>query len=95
MNKTQLVAAIAAKADITKAEAAKYLNTVLGVVADTLSANEEIAVPDFGKFVIKHVPERNGINPTTKEKITIKAHDKIVFKPYENLRIYSRKHLPY
>ena len=95
MNKTQLVAAIAAKADLTKAEAAKYLNTVLGVVADTLSANEEIAVPDFGKFVIKHVPERQGINPATKEKITIEAHDKIVFKAFDNLSIYSRKHLPY
>ena len=95
MNKTQLVAAIAAKADITKAEAAKYLNTVLGVVADTLSANEEIAVPDFGKFVIKHVTERQGINPATKEKITIEAHDKIVFKAFDNLSIYSRKHLPY
>lgn len=93
MNKTQLVAAVAAKTEISKNDANKLVNAVLGAIADNLTEGDgELAIPDFGRFVVKDVPERQGINPQTKEKITIEAHKKVVFKASDNLSIFSRKH---
>ncbi len=93
MTKTQLIDTVAKKAEVSKAEAAKYVNTVLGVIADNLSEGDgEVSVIDFGRFFVKHVPERLTNNPRTNEKITVEAHDKVVFKPSDNMSIYSRKH---
>lgn len=93
MNKTQLTAIVAEKAGVSKAEAAKYVNIVLGTIADNICDGDgEVSIPDFGRFFVKEVPARQGINPQTKEKITIEAHDKVVFKPSDNLNIFSRKH---
>lgn len=93
MNRTQLIDAVAAKAEISKANAAKYVNAVLGIIADNLcEGDHEIAIPDFGRFFVKHVAERQGTNPATGEKMTIEARDKVVFKASENMSIFSRKH---
>lgn len=93
MNRTELIAKVAERAEVTKADAAKYVNAVLGVIADNLTkGDKELALPDFGRFFVKEVPERQGLNPRTKEKITIEAHEKIVFKPSDNMDLYSRKH---
>lgn len=93
MNRTELIARVAERAEITKADAAKYVNAVLGVIADNLTkGDQELALPDFGRFSVKQIPERQGINPQTKEKITIEAHEKIVFKPSDNMDLYTRKH---
>ena len=81
MNKTQLTAIVAEKTGISKADAAKYVNAVLGTIADTLTeGDKEVAIPDFGRFLVKSVPERQGINPATKEKIEIPAKKVIKFK---------------
>jgi len=93
MNKTQIVTAFAEKAGITKADATKYFHTLMGVMADNIvDGDGEIAIPDFGKFSIKHVAERQGVNPATGEKITIAARDKVVFKASDSLQYYTRKH---
>lgn len=93
MNRTELIACVAERAEVSKSEAAKYVNAVLGVIADNLTkGDKELALPDFGRFSVKQVPERQGINPQTKERITIEAHEKIVFKPSDNMDLYSRKH---
>lgn len=93
MNRTQLIEAVAAKAEVSKVQAAKCVNTVLGVIADNLcEGDHELAIPDFGRFAVKHVAERQGVNPATGEKITIEARDKVVFKASDNLSIFSRKH---
>ncbi len=93
MNRTELIAQVAQRAEITKADAAKYVNAVFGVVADNMvKGDKELSLPDFGRFFVKQVPERQGVNPRTKEKITIDAHEKIVFKPSDNMDLYSRKH---
>lgn len=93
MNRTELIAQVAERAEVTKADAAKYVNAVLGVIADNLTkGDKDLALPDFGRFSVKQVPERQGVNPRTKEKITIEAHEKIVFKPSDNMDLYSRKH---
>ncbi len=93
MNKTQLVENVADKADLTKTEASQLVNVVLGAIADNICDGDgEVAIPDFGRFMIKQIAERQGFNPSTKEKIIIPAHEKIVFKPSDNISIYSRKH---
>lgn len=93
MNKTQLAAAVADRMGISKADAAKYVNAVFGVIADNITdGDKEVTIPDFGRFFVKEVSARQGINPQTKEKITIEAHDKVVFKPSDNMDIFSRKH---
>ncbi|EGN58112.1 transcriptional regulator [Hallella multisaccharivorax DSM 17128] len=93
MNRTELIAKVSERAEISKNDAAKCLNAVLGAIADNLTkGDKELALPDFGRFSVKQVPERKGINPRTKEEITIEAHEKIVFKASDNMDLYSRKH---
>lgn len=93
MNKTQIVAAFAEKAGITKTDASKFFNALMGVMADNIVEGDgEISIPDFGRFFIKHVAERQGVNPATGEKITIAARDKVVFKASDSLPYFSRKH---
>ena len=88
MNKTQIVAAFAEKAGITKVDASKYFNALMGVMADNIvDGDGEIAIPDFGRFSVKH-----GVNPATGAKITIAARDKVVFKASDSLPYFSRKH---
>ena len=93
MNRSELIAAVAARLDTTKGNAAQMVDTVLGVIADRLTEErEEVAIADFGRFSIKQQPERQGINPQTGEKMTIEAKEKIVFKASTSLEYYSRKH---
>lgn len=93
MNKTQLAAMVAERTGASKAVATRYVDAVLGCMADTIYEGDgEVAIPDFGRFSVKNVPERQGVNPATGEKITIEAHDKVVFKPSDNMGIYTRKH---
>lgn len=93
MNRTQLIESFAQKAEITKTVAAKYVNTMLGIIADDLTeGDQELSIPDFGRFFVKHVAEHQGVNPATGEKMTIEARDKVAFKASDNLSIFSRKH---
>ena len=93
MNRSELIAAVAARLETTKGNAAQMVDTVLGVIADRLTEErEEVAIADFGRFSIKQQPERQGINPQTGEKMTIEAKEKVVFKASTSLEYYSRKH---
>jgi nucleoid DNA-binding protein len=93
MEKTQLIAALAEKAGISKAGAQRYVDAVLGIIADNITNGDGVlSITDFGRFEVRQVAERNGVNPATQEKITIPAHDRIVFRASDNMDIYSRKH---
>lgn len=73
MNKVELVAAIADKAGITKADAERALNAFTETVADTLKKGEQIALVGFGTFGVVERAAREGRNPTTGETIKIAA----------------------
>ena len=93
MNRTELIAAVAERTGSTKANAAKTVDAVFGVIADCLTEEkQEVAIADFGRFYIKQQAERQGFNPQTGEKITIEAKEKIAFKASTSLEYYSRKH---
>ena len=80
MNKTDLVNAIAAEAQLSKADAKKALDATLNALAGALKARDKVALIGFGTFAVNERPARTGINPATKEKIQIEAKKVIKFK---------------
>ncbi len=79
MNKTDLVNAIAA-AGLTKADSKKALDAVLDSISGALAKGDKVAILGFGTFAVNERPAREGINPATKEKITIAAKKVVKFK---------------
>ncbi len=73
MNKTQLVEAIAASANLKKKDAEAALNAFTAVVADTLKKGEKVQLIGFGTFEVRERGERTGRNPATGAAITIPA----------------------
>jgi DNA-binding protein HU-beta len=80
MNKTDLVEKIAAGADISKVDAKKALEAAVAAMKDALVKGDKIALVGFGTFSISERPAREGINPLTKEKISIAAKKVVKFK---------------
>lgn len=80
MNKTELVEKIAAVAGLTKADSKKALDATLDAIKEALAANDKVALVGFGTFSVNERPAREGINPATKEKITIAAKKVAKFK---------------
>lgn len=79
MNKTDLVNAIAAQG-LSKADSKKALDAVLDAFSGALKEGDKVAILGFGTFSINERPAREGINPATKEKITIAAKKVVKFK---------------
>jgi len=73
MNKTQLVADIADKADLTKVQAKAALEQILTSVTDSLKDGEPVQLIGFGTFKVNHRAARAGRNPSNGEEIQIKA----------------------
>ncbi len=86
MNKTELVAAVAAKADISKKDAEKAVAAVIDAVVDTLKAGEKVQLVGFGTFEVRERAARTGINPQTKQTIEIAASKNPVFKAGKALK---------
>ena len=80
MNKTELVASIAEKANITKKDAEKALAAFVDSVVAELKAGEKVQLVGFGTFEVRERAARQGINPQTKQAITIAASKNPVFK---------------
>ena len=80
MNKTELVAAIASKANISKKDAEASVKAFTEVVAEELKKGEKIQLVGFGTFSVAKRPAREGINPATKQKIKIAAKKVAKFK---------------
>jgi DNA-binding protein HU-beta len=81
MNKTELVEKIAESAGISKGDAKKALDATVAAIKDALVAGEKVSLIGFGTFSVNERPAREGINPATKEKITIAAKKVAKFKP--------------
>ncbi len=81
MTKAELVNLIAEKGDYeVKKDAEKALSTVIAAITDALVQGEKIALVGFGTFEVKQKAAREGINPSTKEKISIPARKVPSFK---------------
>ncbi|MDD6660086.1 MAG: HU family DNA-binding protein [Eubacteriales bacterium] len=71
MNKTELVAAVAAKAELSKKDAEAAVNAVFDSVKDALAEGDKVSLIGFGTFAVKTRAARTGLNPRTKETIEI------------------------
>ena len=86
MNKTDLIDAIAAAADLPKASAGRALDAIVDSITDALSKGEQVALVGFGTFAVKHRAAREGRNPQTGQSIQIKASNVPGFKPGKALK---------
>jgi DNA-binding protein HU-beta len=86
MNKTELVAAIAVKAELSKKDAEKALKAFTEVVGEELKKGEKIQVVGFGTFEVSERAAREGRNPQTGETMTIKASKSPKFKAGKALK---------
>ncbi|MBD2439796.1 HU family DNA-binding protein [Nostoc sp. FACHB-110] len=73
MNKGELVDTVAAKTNITKKQADEVISAFLEVVTEAVANGEKVTLIGFGSFERRKRSEREGLNPKTKEKITIPA----------------------
>ncbi len=73
MNKSELVDAIAAQADLSKAAAGRALDAAVDAVRKALKKNDTVTLVGFGTFYVGTRAERNGRNPRTGKSIRIKA----------------------
>ena len=80
MNKSELVVALAQKAELSKKDAEKALNAFVEVVTETLKAGDKVQLVGFGTFESKERPARTARNPRTGEEITIAASKTAAFK---------------
>ena len=80
MNKTELIEKIAVGAELSKADAKKALEATTAAIKDALVAGDKVALIGFGTFSVNERPAREGINPATKQKITIAAKKVAKFK---------------
>ncbi len=80
MNKTELIAVVAEKAEISKKDAEKAVSAVFDTIVESVAEGNEIRIVGFGTFERHERGERTGCNPQTKEKITIPASKVPAFK---------------
>ena len=80
MNKTELVAAVAAKAELSKKDAEAAVTAVFDSVKDALAEGDKVSLIGFGTFSVKTRAARTGLNPRTKETIEIPESKVPAFK---------------
>ena len=86
MTKVDLIAKVAAEAELTKKDAEKAVAAVLDGITEALKAGDKVALVGFGTFETKSRNARMGRNPKTKEEIRIPASKTPVFKAGKALR---------
>ena len=86
MNKSELIEAIAASADIPKAAATRALDAMVESVTDSLKKGESVSLVGFGTFAIKERAARTGRNPQTGQPIQISAAKVPSFKAGKALK---------
>ena len=86
MNKSDLVDAVASKADMSKAEAGRAVDAVLGSVGDALGNGDSVSLVGFGTFSVRHRAARMGRNPQTGATMQIAASKVPGFKAGKALK---------
>lgn len=74
MNKTELVNAVAEKADFSKKDADKAVAAVLDSITDALAQGDKVQIVGFGTFEVRARAEKQGRNPKTGEAKIGRAH---------------------
>lgn len=86
MNKTELVAAVAAKAELSKKDAEAAVAAVVSAITEALADGDKVSLVGFGTFDVRERAARDGQNPRTGEKIKIEAAKAPAFKAGKALK---------
>ena len=86
MTKAEFVAKVAEKAELKKVDAEKAVNAFLETVSETLKAGDKVVFTGFGSFEVTERAAKEGRNPSTGEKIQIKAAKVPKFKAGKGLK---------
>lgn len=86
MNKNELIAAVAEKADLTKAKAAEAVDAFIDAVTEALAADDEVRLVGFGTFAVSQRAASEGRNPRTGSVIKIAASTQPKFKAGKALK---------
>lgn len=86
MTKTDLINAVAAKAEFSKKDADKAVAAVISAVSEALASGDKVQLVGFGTFEVRDRAAREGKNPATGEKIKIAATKVPAFKAGKALK---------
>ena len=86
MNKTELIAAVAEKTDLSKKDADAAVSAVLGAITDALKAGDKVQLVGFGTFEVRNRAAKQGRNPRTGETMTVPASKVPAFKAGKALK---------
>ncbi|HZJ84176.1 MAG TPA: HU family DNA-binding protein [Syntrophomonadaceae bacterium] len=86
MNKTELVKALAEKAEMTQKDAAKALDALVASIQEALAKGDRVQIIGFGSFEVRDRKERKVISPATGEEILVPATKVPAFKPGKSLK---------
>lgn len=86
MNKVELAEVIAEKARLTKKDAAVAVDVLFEAMGDALAKGEEVRIAGFGTVAVKERKPRQGVNPSTGEKMIIPAAKVVGFKAAKSLK---------
>ncbi len=86
MNKTELVASIASKAELSKKDADKALNAMIDTITGALLEGDKVQLVGFGTFETRQRAERKGKNPQTGAEVLIPAARVPAFKAGKALK---------
>lgn len=91
MNKSDLIQTAVVNSGMAPKEIEKAFNSIFRCIGQSLKKGEPVVLVGFGTFAIKERAARTGINPATKQRISIPAKKVIRFKPGKGLEIDSEK----
>ena len=86
MNKTELIAAVAEKADLSKKDAEAAITATVDAITEALTQGEKVQLVGFGSFEVKTRAARVGRNPRTGEECLIPASRVVKFTPGKALK---------
>ena len=86
MNKSELIAAVAEQADLSKADAGKAIDALVEVIGVALKNSDKVSLVGFGTFVVRERAARTGRNPKTGKTLKIAASKNPSFKAGKALK---------
>lgn len=86
MTKTELIGAVAEKADFTKKNAETAVNAIIATITEALAGGEKVSIVGFGTFEVRNRKAKQVINPQTKKMMTAPASKAPAFKAGQALK---------
>lgn len=86
MNKTTLIEKVTKETGLKRKDVETVVNAAFAGIEDAILEGEKVQIVGFGTFEVKDRPERTGINPATRETITIAASKRLAFTSGKTLK---------